>query len=59
MAIITGNNKNSKVHGTPDADLISGLGGNDAIFGKGGNDTIHGGSSTNQDSKFLPVLICA
>jgi Ca2+-binding RTX toxin-like protein len=29
--------------GTPDADVICGLGGNDRIFGGPGSDTIHGG----------------
>ena len=47
MAIISGNNDANTlfgdVGGAPQADTISGLGGNDQLYGLGGNDTLDGG----------------
>ena len=43
MALITGDEFDNVLHGTPEADVIKGLGGNDTINGYGGNDTLYGG----------------
>ena len=44
MAIISGNNSNNTLNGTPQADTIDGMGGNDTIAGGAGNDLLSGGA---------------
>ncbi len=42
MARVNGNNRNNNPTGTPDDDIINGLGGNDTVSGLGGDDSLDG-----------------
>lgn len=44
MAVINGDAANNLLVGTPDPDMISGLGGNDVLDGRGGDDILDGGA---------------
>jgi hypothetical protein len=44
----TGTNKNDRLIGTADDDILNGLDGNDTIYGRAGNDTINGGSGKDK-----------
>lgn len=48
MAIITGDDLDNKLAGTPDADVIHGLGGNDELLGWNGNDQLFGGAGADR-----------
>lgn len=47
MAVVTGNNADNILQGTPQSDTLLGLGGNDLLYASAGNDTLDGGAGND------------